>query len=479
MSISQIRRTIKRLNSNTGGQVLVLFLAVAAVLVMIIGSVYNVGIVIGEKMNLQNMADAGAYSQAVWEARSYNYFAYTNRAMIAHFCTISFATAIDSSEQLWRNFSYTIGWIPYVGQIIIQIHQFYRMADSILNPHFPEMIKKVHNPLFQETQQALFRSMWSSILYSDIADDIIRTTENMNNEPHTVQVNKIGGKRYTVTGVTRWGWPRWGIADLIGYTNAKIYSDIIDHDSWRLKFKSNFDMLKKVIASSQDYFATGSPYFPRHLMVYIPPRWTWPGGRPYPGCMQTGLQGRDEIQGNSRNNWWSWWGGGWGSNRGLGGFMQEDSFRFQIYRWKRWKLRWRGPVYTVRKHFYYDLTNFEYPHMDSLNKIDGDPARRSVYTVLTQPKTAITKKLFPALVGLNDPKKVQAISRAEVYYQNPENTSQGPTQFNAYWHARLVPVYDPSFKYTQLEKQLFTIFKTYKYTAGNWWDQNSDMQIHH
>jgi len=128
-------------------------------------------------MNLQNMADAGAYSQAVWQARSYNYFAYTNRAMVAHFCTISFATAIDSCEQLWRNFSYAIGWIPYVGQIIIQIHAFYRMADNILNPRFPEMIKKVHNPLLQKTQKALFQSMWSSILFSDICDDIIRTTE--------------------------------------------------------------------------------------------------------------------------------------------------------------------------------------------------------------------------------------------------------------------------------------------------------------
>ena len=151
MDLLTFRNKFQSLKSETGGQVFVLFLMVAVILVMLIGVVYNVGSAIGEKKKLQNLADSCAYSQAVWEARSYNYLAYTNRAMIAHFCTISFCVAIGSCEELWKemkDYSFLYEWIPYgigpaLKAMVTAVHAIYNGLDSALNDHVPDLIKNI------------------------------------------------------------------------------------------------------------------------------------------------------------------------------------------------------------------------------------------------------------------------------------------------------------------------------------------------
>ena len=61
---------------------LILLLTVAAVLVGL--SLINTGILASEKMQLQNAADATAYSVSTVEARDLNFSAYTNRSMVAN-----------------------------------------------------------------------------------------------------------------------------------------------------------------------------------------------------------------------------------------------------------------------------------------------------------------------------------------------------------------------------------------------------------
>lgn len=70
-----------------------IFLIPMSVLVL---SVFNVGIVVSEKMKLQNAADAAAYSAGVWEARYANLAAYANRAMVANYDTIATEVALWS-----------------------------------------------------------------------------------------------------------------------------------------------------------------------------------------------------------------------------------------------------------------------------------------------------------------------------------------------------------------------------------------------
>ena len=73
-----------RMRSRSRGQALIfglLFAAVAAIVVLLL---FNSSLLTTTKSQLQNAADAGAYSAALLQARDSNFSAYTNRAMIAN-----------------------------------------------------------------------------------------------------------------------------------------------------------------------------------------------------------------------------------------------------------------------------------------------------------------------------------------------------------------------------------------------------------
>ena len=76
------------------GQVLVLGLFVVVGLFMVAMTVANVGMMVAEKIHLQDTVDASAYSAAVVEARYMNLSAYINRAMVANYDSMAFNTAL-------------------------------------------------------------------------------------------------------------------------------------------------------------------------------------------------------------------------------------------------------------------------------------------------------------------------------------------------------------------------------------------------
>ncbi|HUB06952.1 MAG TPA: hypothetical protein VMB50_08125 [Myxococcales bacterium] len=57
----------------------------SAILAFTLFTTFSIGRAIKERIQLQNAADASAYSLAVMEARAFNFYAYTNRAIISHF----------------------------------------------------------------------------------------------------------------------------------------------------------------------------------------------------------------------------------------------------------------------------------------------------------------------------------------------------------------------------------------------------------
>jgi hypothetical protein len=73
-----------RFGRDENGAVMVITLIVLLLLVKVAMSTYNVGVLTAQKVRLQTVADASAYSSAVWQARFLNYCAYTRRAMIAN-----------------------------------------------------------------------------------------------------------------------------------------------------------------------------------------------------------------------------------------------------------------------------------------------------------------------------------------------------------------------------------------------------------
>jgi putative Flp pilus-assembly TadE/G-like protein len=64
---------------------------------------YKAGKLTGEKMELQNAADAAAYSVALLEARDLNFMAYTNRAMVANEVAIGQAVGLSTMPRHWRS----------------------------------------------------------------------------------------------------------------------------------------------------------------------------------------------------------------------------------------------------------------------------------------------------------------------------------------------------------------------------------------
>lgn len=83
------------------GQALVL--AVICMLVFVVGVLvlFNTGQIVNKKVQLDNTADAAAYSAAVQQARTYNLIAYLNRAQVAN----EVATAQMVSIHSWMNFA--------------------------------------------------------------------------------------------------------------------------------------------------------------------------------------------------------------------------------------------------------------------------------------------------------------------------------------------------------------------------------------
>lgn len=86
------------------GQAIVFIILFLPVLVLSLLFLYHAGRVTSEKMQLDNAADAAAYSIATLEARDLNFMAYTNRAMIANEVAIGQLVGLASWAQHWKSY---------------------------------------------------------------------------------------------------------------------------------------------------------------------------------------------------------------------------------------------------------------------------------------------------------------------------------------------------------------------------------------
>tara|TARA_B110000211_G_scaffold117167_1_gene135680 strand:+ start:19 stop:2115 length:2097 start_codon:yes stop_codon:yes gene_type:complete len=85
------------------GQAMIFGLLFLAAVLMVLLSLFNKGQLIKNRVQLENAADATAYSQAKLSARSQNFTAYTNRAMIANEVSIGQMVALLSWANHYKN----------------------------------------------------------------------------------------------------------------------------------------------------------------------------------------------------------------------------------------------------------------------------------------------------------------------------------------------------------------------------------------
>jgi uncharacterized membrane protein (Fun14 family) len=94
--------------NNQAGQAVVFVMAMLGVILVSVVFLYQAGRITTEKMQLQNAADAAAFTASTLEARALNFTAYTNRAMVANEIAIgqgvgllSFASELKSVKKFF------------------------------------------------------------------------------------------------------------------------------------------------------------------------------------------------------------------------------------------------------------------------------------------------------------------------------------------------------------------------------------------
>lgn len=137
-------RTPKRLGTlRQRGQTLVLFLGFAAAMIGMLLIAFNSGQVSNAKMRAMNAADAAAYSGAVFEARSLNFQAYMNRAMVVNEVTIAQSVSLRSwinyLSRLVTNINYITEFVPGLGEVTITIQKALDATDMYVQKFLPFM----------------------------------------------------------------------------------------------------------------------------------------------------------------------------------------------------------------------------------------------------------------------------------------------------------------------------------------------------
>lgn len=113
-------------------------LVIAFLLLVALTSIvyFNTAKVADEKTRVANSADAAVYSGLIWQARSLNFQAYTNRAMVANQVSMAQLVSLSSwanyGKVSARNLDTAIGWIPPVAPFTEALAQGADQLDSVV-----------------------------------------------------------------------------------------------------------------------------------------------------------------------------------------------------------------------------------------------------------------------------------------------------------------------------------------------------------
>lgn len=168
-------------HSRRRGQTLVLFLGFVAAMVGMMLVVFNSGQVTNAKMRAMNAADAAAYSGALWEARSLNFQAYMNRAMVVNEVTIAQSVSLRSwlayVNRFVTNVNYITQFIPWVGEVTTEIHQGLNQVNSQIQNLLPlaDMALRGVNVAAHKAQDGFYVS--GSIVAQELATEVAKANK--------------------------------------------------------------------------------------------------------------------------------------------------------------------------------------------------------------------------------------------------------------------------------------------------------------
>jgi hypothetical protein len=123
------------------GQASVLLVALMASLIAAFALVFSTGQLVNDKMRLVNAADAAAYSAAQWEARSLNFQAYLNRAIVANEVAIAQLVSLRSWSRYvlsaTSNSAKVAQWIPPLTAPVRALARGWQAVDATVQATTP------------------------------------------------------------------------------------------------------------------------------------------------------------------------------------------------------------------------------------------------------------------------------------------------------------------------------------------------------
>lgn len=154
----------KREDLRKSGQVIVLGMMGLFIMALAVILTLNIGHAIHEKIKLQNAADAASYSIAAREAQVFNFFAFTNRAQIAHYSLaltlqsyINYLSFVYGSYGIVRDMTWNAATVyykicetavdPYLKSLYCAL---YGVAEAIADGLFTPLVEGVDNLLHRQ-----------------------------------------------------------------------------------------------------------------------------------------------------------------------------------------------------------------------------------------------------------------------------------------------------------------------------------------
>lgn len=161
----------RRLIRDERGQALVIGAISLLVMAIVVLASASIGNAVYEKIKLQDAVDAQAYTLAVKHARAYNFFAYTNRAMVVHYCAmLTFMSYLSHAYYLKNTIGRIAGYlsyIPYIGPIFRAIEQIIDWWHTIV-----DTVVKVLVPILTVLNIALWLAQ-EGVLMATLADSLV------------------------------------------------------------------------------------------------------------------------------------------------------------------------------------------------------------------------------------------------------------------------------------------------------------------
>ena len=174
-------RLLRKMRRDERGQAMIIGAVAMLILALMVMTSVSIGHGVYSKIKSQDAADAQSYSMAVKQARTYNFLAYTNRAMVVHYSAMltimSYASHAQYLDKTVGSAAKYLKMIPAIGSIFAAvstaIKTWVKVSDALARTIVP--ILTMINIGLWLAQEALLLSTYMEILTAQAGQPLAGT----------------------------------------------------------------------------------------------------------------------------------------------------------------------------------------------------------------------------------------------------------------------------------------------------------------